>query len=44
MSALLMTPKAKFDAFMFEIADPFEATKRPWTDSPVSVPTDTIFG
>ena len=29
---------------MFEIADPFDATRRPWTESPVSVPTEVMFG
>jgi hypothetical protein len=32
------------DAFMFEIADPFEATSRPWTESPVRVPTEVMLG
>jgi hypothetical protein len=37
-------PRLTFSAFMFEIADPFDATSNPWTVSPVSVPTDVIFG
>jgi hypothetical protein len=33
-----------FDPFMFEIADPFEATSKPETVRPVRVPTDVTFG
>ena len=37
-------PRLTLLAFMFEIADPFDAVSNPWTTSPVSVPTDVIFG
>ena len=30
-------------AFKFEIAEPFEATRRPCTLSPVSIPIDVMF-
>ena len=33
-----------FEPFTFEIAEPFEATSNPWIASPVSVPTDVMFG
>ena len=33
-----------FDAFIFEIPEPFEAIKRPWTFNPVRVPSDVMFG
>jgi hypothetical protein len=33
-----------FAPFMFEIPEPFEATKRPWTFSPVNVPTLVMLG
>jgi hypothetical protein len=32
-----------FEPLIFEIPDPFEATKRPWTFRAVSVPTLVIF-
>ena len=34
----------RFEEFKFEIPDPFEAMSNPWTLSPVSVPTDVMFG
>ena len=37
-------PKLTFAAFMFEIAEPFEAVSNPWMASPVRVPTDVMFG
>jgi hypothetical protein len=39
----LATFPTKLDEFMFEIPDPLETTKRPWTFRPVSVPTDVMF-
>lgn len=34
----------RFEEFKFEIPEPFEATSKPWTLRPVSVPTLVMFG
>ena len=34
----------RFEEFMFEIAEPFEATSKPLTVKLVNVPTDVMFG
>ena len=43
MSAPFTIPELKFDAFIFEIPEPFEAMSNPWTVSPVRVPTLVMF-
>jgi hypothetical protein len=41
---VLRVPNAKFEALMFEIPEPFETIKRPWTSRPVKVPTLVMLG
>jgi hypothetical protein len=38
------TDPTRFAEFKFEIAEPFEMIAKPWTLSPVMVPTEVMFG